>query len=273
MVKSKGFRRHDALSLNPKWFKDSLAPQKELELSVVENGIDISKQNRSISAWMLSAANNVSLSCNKLGKPLLKKRGGGFILDDPHMHQSRFFVEYHRLQDPALRRYLNSVPIRKRLRELGFVTKENHVISTTKEFAEYMRYLDRIKAIEKAETLTNIVCYFCQFFNPNRNKHELTYWFFFQKETRLSTNLQKVKIKKDFESQFTGIFRRKKYKSAPNSMRPSFVRTFSKESHDMAVERAESIKEKRMNEIKHRNNDKENKFHMNMLKIMQNENK
>lgn len=153
MVKNNGYHRYEALCLNTK----TLRASKRLEVAVSEDGIDISKQDRSISTWILSAANNVSVSYNKLGKSPLKKHHGGFILDDPQMNESRFFVEYHRLQNPALRRYFNSIPVRQRLRKLGIVTEENNVISSTKEFAEYLRYLDRIEAIEITETLKNTV--------------------------------------------------------------------------------------------------------------------
>lgn len=95
----------------------------------------------------------------------------------------------------------------------------------------------------------------------------------FQKEKRLSKNLQKVKREEVYESQFTGIFRRRKYVSASNSTRPSFAKPFAKESHDLAKERAELMRKKKISEIKHKNHEKEDKFNANMLKMMQIENK
>lgn len=76
-----------------------------------------------------------------------------------------------------------------------------------------------------------------------------------------------------YESQFTGIFRRKKYISASNSMRPSFAKTFSKEFHDLAMERAELMKKKKIDEMKNKNHEKEDKINENKLKMMQIENK
>lgn len=157
MYHDKSFSRFDFLSLDTKTIKEFIRPGKHTELAASENGVDIPSFDPSVRSWVLSIPNNISITRNKIGKTLLKRHQNGFILHDPHMHESRFCVDYHRLQDPALRRYFKSGPVRERLESLGLVTKQNNVLCSTKEFAEYLRYLEVLHSIEIAEGIRNTV--------------------------------------------------------------------------------------------------------------------
>lgn len=158
MSQDKNFSRIDLLAIDVKTVKDFIRPGKRTELAVSQNGVDIPSFDPSVKSWVLSVPINISITRNKIGKSLLQHHQNGFVLDDPHMYQSRFCVEYHRLQDPALKRYYKSVPVRKRLEHLGLITKQNNVLCSTKEFADYLRYLERLHALEIAEDIRNTVC-------------------------------------------------------------------------------------------------------------------
>lgn len=157
MSQNKRFLRRDILSLDVKTIREIIRVGKHTELAVSEDGVDIPNFDPSVRSWVLSVPNNISITRNKIGKSLLKQHQHGFLLHDPYMYQSRFCVEYHRLQDPALKNYFNSAPVRKRLENLGYVTKQDNVLCSTREFAEYLRYLEGLHALEIAEVMKNSV--------------------------------------------------------------------------------------------------------------------
>lgn len=145
--------RLNILSLDMKRIKSFIHSCNTIELAVSEDGVDIENFDPSVISWVHAVSNNIHLSRNKIGKSLLKSQRYGFLLNDPHMYQSRFCVEYHRMHDPALKRYFNSVPVRKRLESLGVVTKQDNVLCSKKEFAEYLRYLESLRALEMSERM------------------------------------------------------------------------------------------------------------------------
>lgn len=167
MVKNRGFSRIDYLSLNLKDIKNQLEPGQRTQFAVAEDDVERYVEHTS---WVLSTSNQVAVSRNKIGRSLLKLQRHEFLLDDPYMNCSRFFVDYHRLQDPGLRRYFKSKPVRKRLEELCMVSKENDAICSTRELAEYLRYLDRLRSLHHGRCLKRVVCII----------QHLTYTKFFQ---------------------------------------------------------------------------------------------
>ncbi|CAN8191655.1 unnamed protein product [Coccothraustes coccothraustes] len=66
-----------------------------------------------------------------------------FNLDDPYMHHLN--LQYNCLHDPHLQDYHKRKDVLQMLKKQGFVTSENKVICTVKEFNEYRQYLTRIK--------------------------------------------------------------------------------------------------------------------------------
>lgn len=148
------FSRLDYLSLNLKEIKDHLRPEERTQFAVSEDDV---VEHLEHTSWLLSTSNQIAVSRNKIGIPLLKPQRHDFLLDDPQMHRSRFFVEYHRLQDPGLRRYFNSTPVRSRLEELSMVTKENDAICSTKELADYLRYLDQLRSLRLLDSIKHAV--------------------------------------------------------------------------------------------------------------------
>ncbi|XP_017594521.1 PREDICTED: fibrous sheath-interacting protein 2-like [Corvus brachyrhynchos] len=69
--------------------------------------------------------------------------GLSFNLDDPYLHQ--FSLKYNCLHDPHLRYYHNRKDILRLLKRQGFVTCDNKVVCTVKDFNEYRHYLTRLK--------------------------------------------------------------------------------------------------------------------------------
>lgn len=149
--------RTDILSLNLKSIKDVMRIGKHIELSASENGVEISNFDHSIKLWVASNSNQISLSRNKIGKSLFKQHRNDFLLSDPNMFQSRFYVEYHRLHDPGLKKYYESSSMRNHLMQLNLVTEESDAICSRKEFVEYLRYLERICALDIAKSMRNTV--------------------------------------------------------------------------------------------------------------------
>lgn len=139
--------RLDILSLNLGAIKEIVRSGRHFQLALSENGVELPKLDRSLKSWAHSTPYDISFSRNKIGTPLIKPHRNGFLLHDPHMFQSRFFVDYHRLQDPGLKKYLKSPTVRNRLRELNLMSDDDDVICTKKEFAEYLRYLEQIRAL------------------------------------------------------------------------------------------------------------------------------
>ncbi|XP_032560900.1 uncharacterized protein LOC116795349 isoform X1 [Chiroxiphia lanceolata] len=64
-----------------------------------------------------------------------------FTLDDPYNHH--LTIQYNCLHDPLLRDYHHRKDVLKLLRRQGFVTRDNNVVCTLKEFNEYRQYLTR----------------------------------------------------------------------------------------------------------------------------------
>lgn len=140
MTQNSRIRRLDILSLNSKEIKQ-LAPQTKLILSKTKKGTQPLIQTLT-KPWMLSLSNQIFISRNKIGSKLLRNFKNEFLLDDPYILKSRFFVDYHRMHDPALRRYYNSVPVKNRLKKLKLISTENDAICTYREFVEYLQYLN-----------------------------------------------------------------------------------------------------------------------------------
>lgn len=163
MRQKKGFSRLDILSLDVKTLRDTIHPGKHVELAISENGVDDPQLDRSLKSWILSTPYQISFSRNKIGKPLLKPHRNGFLLDDPNMRQTRFFVEYHRLQDPSLKKYFSRSSIRNRLKELNMITEDDDAVCTKKEFAEYLRYLQIVRSLSVTDAIKAKVCAFVYF--------------------------------------------------------------------------------------------------------------
>lgn len=158
MSQNKSFSRYDILSLDVKTVRNFIRTEKQTKLALSEDGVDFPGFDPSVRSWVLSIPNNISVTRQKIGKSLLKQHQNGFQLNDPHMYQSRFCVEYHRMQDPALKQYFKSAPVRQRLECLGVITKQDNVLCSTKEFAEYLRYLEGLHSLEIAGEIKNTVC-------------------------------------------------------------------------------------------------------------------
>lgn len=152
MSKNQGFSRIDYLSLNLKEIKKQ--PANRVHLAVSEDDVE---QRLEKSAWVVSNSSQIAVSRNKIAKPLLKHQRYDFLLDDPAMNQTRFCVEYHRLQDPGLKHYFNSPAVRKRLGQLSMLSEENDAICSIKEFVEYLKYLDRLQSLDTASFVKHTV--------------------------------------------------------------------------------------------------------------------
>lgn len=145
--------REEFLSLNLKELRTS-SPHSlntKLILSKGENET-VPMTQRIIKPWLVSLSKQIFISRSKIGHSLLQNCRHGFHLDDPNMIKSRFYVDYHRLHDPALKRYYNSVPVRNRLKKLGLVNSQDDAECTPKELVEYLEYLDRNLSVLKAHT-------------------------------------------------------------------------------------------------------------------------
>lgn len=155
MAREARISRFDVLSLNVKAIKSSLNTASFTKLNVVKEKQPDSKSYdlNSILPWVSSSSSQFAVSRNKISNELLKHCPNGFRLDDPNMNKSRFFVDYHRLHDPALKRYYSSAPIKNRLKKLEMINERNDAICTNKEFVEYIRYLDSIRAQNLANSL------------------------------------------------------------------------------------------------------------------------
>lgn len=143
MAENLGVSRFDILSLNTKEIKRSLPSVPQTKLVVSKNNKDSPPLAQAIiKPWMLSLSNQVFVSRNKIGRELLQHCKNGFLLNDPYIRSTRFFVDYHRMHDPALRRYYSTIPVRNRLKKLKLISTEDDAICTHKEFVDYLRYLD-----------------------------------------------------------------------------------------------------------------------------------
>ncbi|XP_055301244.1 uncharacterized protein LOC129567897 [Sitodiplosis mosellana] len=180
--------RADILSLNLKDIKKSLPSALQTKLIVSKENQDNEPLPQNIiKPWMLSISSQTCVSRNKVGQELLQHCRHGFVLDDPYIRETRFYVDYHRMHDPGLKSYYTSIPVRNRVKKLELVTGENDALCTNKEFMDYIRYLD-----------TNI-------------NHNLTQVKQLKRKRRLLEHFHMLQSVKEHESGFTGIFRKKKY--------------------------------------------------------------
>lgn len=144
--------RIDILSLDIKSIKNSLNSKSNTRLSVSSKKADSPPfDHNTIKPWIARSSPQFLVSRNKIGEELLKHCRTGFLLDDPNLYRTRFFVDYHRLHDPALIRYYNSVPVKNRLRKLNLLNESDDAICTNQEFVEYLRYLDDLRKMQLVE--------------------------------------------------------------------------------------------------------------------------
>lgn len=153
MQKKSNFSRIDYLSLNMNDVRKHLANSVHFELS----GDNVDKRLEQTSWVLATQSKQIAVSRHKIGKSLLKHQRNEFLLDDPAMNQTRFFVEYHRLQDPGLKNYFKSVPVRNRLRQLNMITDANDAVCSNRELADYLRYIDRLKSLDHASFIKHTV--------------------------------------------------------------------------------------------------------------------
>lgn len=143
MEKRSSNQRVDFLSLNLKEIKRTHPSKTQTKLIVSNERKNSQPLSQSIiKPWMISLSNQVIVSRNKIGEELLQHCQNGFVLSDPFIRDTRFYVDYHRFHDPALKSYYNRIPVRNRLKKLELVTNDNDAICTQKEFVDYLRYLD-----------------------------------------------------------------------------------------------------------------------------------
>lgn len=98
-------------------------------------------------------SSQVLISRHKIGQQLYKQQRFDFDLDDPHMFESRFNVEYHRLHDPGLKSLFSSTVVKNHLRKIGMLSENGDAICSIKEFNEYLRYLDKMQSKQIIESL------------------------------------------------------------------------------------------------------------------------
>lgn len=159
MNKNLNCSRRDILALNFKDLKNVLTAQQNAKLQVSKDAEHSSPLHQQIIVpWICTSSNHFELSRHKIANKLLKDCRNGFELDDPNMYKTRFFVDYHRLHDPALKRYYKSVPVKNRLKKLHLINSSNDAICSNKDFIEYLRYLDGIRTKKLANTMQLQVC-------------------------------------------------------------------------------------------------------------------
>lgn len=157
MSKSASVPRWKYLSLN---FKDIKKFNSGTKLKVFKNNESTAAIDQSeIMPW-ITTFKQFQLTRHELGTKLLKQCRNGFLLDDPYMNRSRFCIEYHRLHDPGLKRYYNSIPVKNRLKKLRLVNEGNDAMCTKKEMIEYLRYLDGIRSQNIAKAMKEKVILF-----------------------------------------------------------------------------------------------------------------
>ncbi|XP_027574905.2 uncharacterized protein LOC113986927 [Pipra filicauda] len=79
-----------------------------------------------------------------------------FTLDDPYNHH--LTIDYNCLHDPHLRDYHKREDVLKLLRRRGFVTSDNKVVCTLKEFNQYRDYLTRHKLFSEQMSMRKEEC-------------------------------------------------------------------------------------------------------------------
>ncbi|KAL3842347.1 hypothetical protein ACJMK2_020373, partial [Sinanodonta woodiana] len=92
----------------------------------------------------------VILCTTKLGEPKYKKNPElDFSLSDPY--GLYLFHEYEPLNDPHLKSFFSSPPMRRHLIRQKFITPEGKVLCTLQEFNQYRMYLRQIWLLEMAQ--------------------------------------------------------------------------------------------------------------------------
>lgn len=151
MSNNRDVSRLNYLSLNLKTIKSLENSVPHIKLTVSNGNIDSPLIDPStFNPSIFSRTRHFLLSRNKVGNELIKRCRNGFQLDDPYMKKSRFFVDYHRMHDPALKHYFHSIPVRDRLKRLELINQQNDAMCSTREFTEYIRYLESIRAHNEA---------------------------------------------------------------------------------------------------------------------------
>ncbi|XP_045443860.1 fibrous sheath-interacting protein 2 [Pipistrellus kuhlii] len=90
---------------------------------------------------VIPGSNNLYYT-TKLNKKLFQP-SYGFNLTDPYCRL--LDTQYNSLHDPHLRTYHSREDIRRRLRKGGYITRNNEVICSLKEFNQYRQYLTSLK--------------------------------------------------------------------------------------------------------------------------------
>lgn len=155
MSKSATVPRWQFLALNVKDIKKSTFGTK---LRVTRNNESTPPLDQTELVPWVMPLDQFQMTRNQIGAKLLKRCRNGFYLDDPKMNESKFCIEYHRLHDPSLKRYYNSVAVKNRLKKLELINDGNDVICTNKEMMEYLRYLDGIRSRNIATLMKEKVC-------------------------------------------------------------------------------------------------------------------
>ncbi|XP_055301245.1 uncharacterized protein LOC129567898 [Sitodiplosis mosellana] len=235
MSKIASIPRWNYLSLNIKDLKKSTSGTK---LQVTKNDESTPPINHSAILPWITVFKHFQMTRDKVGMDLLKGCRNGFHLDDPYIRNTRFFTEYHRLHDPGLKRYYNSIPVKNRMKKLQLINDGNDAICTNKEMIEYLRYLDSIRSRNDVNSMKE------------------------KEENRLSNHFHNLKELKKKETQYTDIFRRKKYKREPtSSAHLKKQQTLKLQKHidqkRKAIERAAKAKTELKGQIKHKNEQKD----------------
>ncbi|XP_063290334.1 fibrous sheath-interacting protein 2-like [Pelobates fuscus] len=83
----------------------------------------------------------VQFCTNKLSEKLIKQ-GPSFDLEDPHCHLMK--TTYNNLHDPYLKDYYQGKEVHQCLRQKGFITDDDMVVCTLKDYNEYRNYLSSL---------------------------------------------------------------------------------------------------------------------------------
>lgn len=155
MSKSTRIPRCNYLPLN---FRDIRKSTSGTKLQVTKkNELAPSISQNLVMPWITSFE-QFQMTRDKIGMELLKRCPNDFYLDDPYMYQSRFCIEYHRLHDPGLKRYYNSIPVKNRMKKLQLINDEDDAMCTGKEMIEYLRYLENIRSQNELFAMKKKVC-------------------------------------------------------------------------------------------------------------------
>lgn len=139
------------LNLNTVTQKYDYIPYTKLCVSTSQ-GIDLEPLDQQ---WPLaiSVSNQVLISLHKVGERLQKPHNDNFDLDDPYMYETRFNVEYRPLYDPNLKNHYTRLSMQRRLRKLELLSENCDAMCRRKDFFQYLRYLNKIRAVKIAAAL------------------------------------------------------------------------------------------------------------------------